>query len=121
MESQIVEKGILNYYSPDEIGRHDVVHIAGVGFNLDTIVMTWIAMAIIIVLAFWCTRKLTLKPKGPQLFFEMIMEFILDLIDGTLGKKGRSIFPFVATLFIFILMSNLLGALRAASAPTSGC
>ena len=35
-------------------GTHDVVHMWGMAFNMDTIYMTWVVFAIIIVVALFC-------------------------------------------------------------------
>ena len=47
---------------------------------------------------------------GPwQSLVEMSHGFIMNLIDETIGVKGRPFFPFIFTLFMFILMGNLIG------------
>lgn len=50
-----------------------------------------------------------LVPGRWQAMTEMIYEFIANLLDETLGIKGRKYFPFIFTLFMFILMGNLIG------------
>ncbi|EKE09959.1 MAG: ATP synthase subunit a [uncultured bacterium] len=44
-----------------------------------------------------------------QSLVEMTHGFIMNLIDETVGVKGRHYFPFIFTLFMFILMGNLIG------------
>ncbi|MEI6285591.1 MAG: F0F1 ATP synthase subunit A [Bacillota bacterium] len=115
----MAEKGLFTNYSPNEIGVHDVVHFGNVSFNLDTIVTTWFAMVLVIIFAIMATRKLQLKPRGAQNFFESFLEFIAGLVDGSLGPKGRSVLPYVATLFLFIVSCNLMSAIPILEAPTS--
>jgi hypothetical protein len=51
---------------------------------------------------------LTAAPRGAQNFAEFVVEALLNLVEGTIGKAtGRRIFPLIATLFLFILTSNL--------------
>jgi F-type H+-transporting ATPase subunit a len=54
-----------------------------------------------------------IRPKilpGPwQAMTEMIYEFVANLLDETMGIKGRKYYPFIFTLFMFILMGNLIG------------
>lgn len=51
-------------------------------------------------------------PRGAQNFAEFVIEALLNLVEGTAGKKtGRVIFPLIATLFIFILSANYAGLL----------
>jgi F-type H+-transporting ATPase subunit a len=46
-----------------------------------------------------------------QSMTELSYSFIANLLDETVGLKGRQFFPFVFTLFMFILMGNVLGML----------
>jgi len=51
-------------------------------------------------------------PRGAQNLAETIVELLLDLVQNTAGKRlGRSIFPLIASLFIFILAANYTGLL----------
>lgn len=55
-------------------------------------------------------RRATLVPSHGQSIFEFAAEFMLGLVEGTAGKRaGRRIFPLVASLFIFIIVSNYVG------------
>jgi len=77
----------------------------------NTLLMSWIAMAILILISVLATRKLKLIPKGIQNFVEAIIEFILDFISQITGnrKEAEKFFPLVTTIFVFILLSNWLG------------
>lgn len=46
-----------------------------------------------------------------QSMVEMTYSFVANLLDETTGLKGRRYFPFIFTLFMFILVGNLLGML----------
>jgi F-type H+-transporting ATPase subunit a len=49
-------------------------------------------------------------PRGAQNFAESVVELVLDLVEKTAGKRlGRTIFPLIATLFIFVLSANYSG------------
>jgi len=77
----------------------------------NTLLMSWITMAVLIIVSVLATRKLKLIPKGLQNFVESIIEFILNFIDQITGsrKQSEKFFPLVTTIFIFILFSNWLG------------
>ena len=77
----------------------------------NTLLMSWIAMAILILTSFFATRKLKLIPKGLQNFTESIVELILGFITQIIGnrKEAEKFFPLVTTIFVFILLSNWLG------------
>lgn len=53
-----------------------------------------------------------LVPGRGQSVAEMLYEFVAGMIRDTAGSEGLKFFPFVFTLFIFILMANLLGMLH---------
>ena len=44
-----------------------------------------------------------------QAMTEMVYGFVANILDETVGMKGRVYFPFIFTLFMFILMGNLIG------------
>lgn len=77
----------------------------------NTLLMSWIAMAVLILISVLATRKLRLIPKGIQNFVEAIIEFILDFISQITGdrKEAEKFFPLVTTIFVFILLSNWMG------------
>ncbi len=77
----------------------------------NTLLMSWIAMAILILISVFSSRKLRLIPKGLQNFLESIIELILDFIAQITGdrKQAEKFFPLVTTIFIFVLLSNWLG------------
>jgi F-type H+-transporting ATPase subunit a len=58
-------------------------------------------------------RRATTIPNGKsQNLAEMIVGFLLDLVEGSGGKKlGRRIFPLISGIFIFIIFSNFSGLL----------
>ncbi|PWU17429.1 MAG: ATP synthase F0 subunit A, partial [Candidatus Rokuibacteriota bacterium] len=82
------------------------------------VLYTWIAMAILIALSFMATRHLALVPRGAQNFMEAVLEQFLALLDDVIGHGGRRYLPLIATLGLFILVSNLLGLLPGFIAPT---
>lgn len=70
--------------------------------------------AIVLGLILWLSRKATtnmqLVPHPAQNFFEFIVEFFYLQIEGIVGPKiAPKCFPLLATLFIFILISNWFG------------
>lgn len=65
-------------------------------------------------------RALAVRPGRGQMFLEMIIEGLDELVCGVLGKKeGRRYLPFLGTLFIYILAMNLAGLVPGLKSPTS--
>jgi len=100
-------------HSPlEQFTIHSVVNIPIGGIHAD-ITNSSIFMMIAVVLA---TLFLTLSMRGGALvptrwqsMAELSYEFIAKMLKENVGDGGRRYFPFVFTLFMFILFCNLLG------------
>jgi len=82
------------------------------------VAFSWIATIIIVAFALIVKSSLKLVPTGAQSFIEVIAEFLLELVDTSIGHMGRYFFPLIATLFIYILVCNFLGLIPGFEAPT---
>jgi F-type H+-transporting ATPase subunit a len=87
------------------------IHIGGVdlSYTNSALLMT-IAGVVITALVMLGTRQAALVPGRWQSVPEMLYEFVAKyLIDDTIGPEGQRYFPFAFTLFMFVLLGNLLG------------
>jgi F0F1-type ATP synthase, subunit a len=92
------------------MGIKTLFTIHAFGFDIpisDTVVSTWIVMAIIIVAAFILTRRFREIPKKPQLLLEAFVGFMDDFVTEKVGHHGRTFLPFLGTIFIFLIVANL--------------
>ncbi len=64
-------------------------------------------------------RERSLVPGRFQSLVEMIYGFVANMIRDNVGKEGEEYFPFIFTLFTFVLVGNLLGMLPYSFAYTS--
>jgi len=55
------------------------------------------------------TQKRALVPNRLQLVSEMLYEFIANMVSDSAGKAGMKFFPFVFSLFMFVLVANMFG------------
>ncbi len=87
-----------------------VFTIPGVGFAVtNTLLATWLTMLLLIVGSIAVTRNLNMVPSGLQNLVEWGLGVLLDLTESVAGERGRKFFPLVATIFIFLLVSNWMG------------
>jgi len=76
----------------------------------NAVVSIWIASALVFLTLTLAGRTGRLIPRGLQNLMETLVSFARQsLILEVLGEEGMSWFPFIATLFFFILYCNLLG------------
>jgi F-type H+-transporting ATPase subunit a len=82
----------------------------GLWFNLSNVMMLLVAALIVFLIAFFATRKLSLKPTGMQNFMEWVMDFVKGLIKSNMDWKDGGRFHVLGiTLIMFIFVSNMLG------------
>lgn len=81
----------------------------------------YMAVAVLAVTAFLVLgmRKAALVPGRWQSMAEILYEFVAGMIRDNAGHDARRFFPFVFTLFMFILFANLIGLIPGAFAVTS--
>lgn len=65
------------------------------------------------------TGKMQKIPKGAQAFFEIMIGFVTDMVEGVMGPQGARYVPFVGTIFLFILSMNYLGFVPGYNGPTA--
>ncbi len=84
--------------------------VGGFTFNVDTIVVTWVIAALLIIIALIVRSKLTSGTPGTlQNVIEMVYEFINNLVKQNITFNNAIVAPLALTLFILILLSNWLG------------
>ena len=92
-------------------------HVSEAG--ADAIAYTWLIMALLLLLSVLATKGLKAVPTGLQNFMEVIVGGIENNIVETMGEHGRPFFPLIATLALFILVSNLIGMIPGFYTPTA--
>jgi F-type H+-transporting ATPase subunit a len=107
--------GVLAGVLPSEVeihpGEHPTGHFLGMTWNLDTIWVTVIAGAIVVLLGFWVRNQLTKKtddqvPTKLQLIWETIVTQVETQVEENLGRVHPYVVPLAVALFFFILIAN---------------
>lgn len=84
----------------------------------DTLIVGWVSVLLIIILALYVTKKLKVRPEGKQNIAELFITAIYDQIEPMIPGEGWKFLPFIATIFIYIGFSNLIGLLPGVPSPT---
>jgi F-type H+-transporting ATPase subunit a len=92
-------------------------HITGA--SADAIIYTWFVIILLLVLSVLATKAVKTIPGGLQNFMEVVVGGIENMIVETMGEHGRPFFPLIATLAIFVLVSNLIGLIPGFFPPTA--
>jgi len=96
------------------------IHIGGLDVSF-TNSSLWMVIAVGAITAFMVlgTRKQAIVPGRWQSLCEGMYDFVSNMLRDNVGNEGRKFFPFVFTLFMFILFCNVLGLLPYAFTVTS--
>ena len=87
----------------------ELVHVGKFSIT-NSMLVTWIVAAGIIVFAQLATRKIKPIPSGAQNFWEWLVESLYNFLESIIGRDlVKKTFWFFATIFIFILFVNWFG------------
>lgn len=86
-----------------------------------TNVTMWLAISVIcvILLLVMGTRKREVIPSRSQSIAELAYGFIYKMVEDVTGKDGVKYFPYIMTLFMFIVFANFVGLIPMAFTTTS--
>jgi F-type H+-transporting ATPase subunit a len=85
----------------------------------ETVVTTWGLMAFLFLVSWLSTRRLKLEPGPWQVTLEGIVSAIQSAIEAVLPDYSLNILPFVASLWIFLVVANLTGIIPGLHGPTA--
>ena len=94
--------GIIKYFDLGTIGG---VHLA---FTNSALFML-IAVALIAALLILGTSSRAVVPGRIQAAAELSYEFVANMLRESAGKEGMRFFPFVFSIFMFVLFCNMIG------------
>jgi F-type H+-transporting ATPase subunit a len=92
-----------------------------IAFYTPTNVTLWLALAVAAIAALFVlgTKAQAIVPGKAQSVAELIYGFIHNMVEEVTGHEGAKYFPYVMTLFLFILAANLLGLIPMSFTTTS--
>ncbi len=86
------------------------IRIGGLDVSYTNAALAMTAIVLLITaLIVYGTRRASLVPGRLQSLAEVSYEFVADMVESNVGHEGMPYFPFIFSLFMFILFANLLG------------
>ena len=83
----------------------------------NTVVTTWVIMAVVGVLGWLVTRRLQMEPGPIQTLAEGIVSAIEEAIRGVAPDHVDHLLPFIGSLWIFLVIANLSGLIPGVHSP----
>ena len=113
--------GGLEFHPMDQFIIKPLFGGGDVAWYTPTNATLWMALAVLAVFALLVlgTAKRQVVPGRMQSVAELAYGFIYKMVEDICGKEGVKYFPYIMTLFMFIVFANFLGLLPMAFTPTS--
>jgi F-type H+-transporting ATPase subunit a len=93
------------------------------GFNIpitETVIISWVVMAVLIIGSLLLTRKLTEIPGKSQAILESGIELLNNFAADKFGQYSKFLGPYMGSLFLFLLTANIIGVLSPITAHFMG-
>lgn len=102
---------------------HTIVPISVFGYNVSFTNSSLVMIIAVSLITLFYTVALrstdAYAPSKPQIFAELTYNMIAHMINANIGDKGKPFIPFIFSIFLFILICNLLGLLPYSFTVTS--
>jgi F-type H+-transporting ATPase subunit a len=114
-------EGGLEFHPMDQFIVKPLFGGSEVNWYTPTNVTLWMALAVlcIILLLVIGTRGRAIVPSRIQSVAELAYGFVYKMVEDVSGKDGVKYFPYIMTLFMFIVFANVLGLLPMSFTTTS--
>jgi F-type H+-transporting ATPase subunit a len=86
----------------------------------ETVLVSWVVMALLIIVSVVLTRRLRQVPRGAQVFLEAAMEFCNNFSREHFGRRAAIYGPYIGTVFLFLLLANIIPAISPLSISALG-
>jgi F-type H+-transporting ATPase subunit a len=86
----------------------------------ETVIISWLVMIILAAAAIILTRKLRTVPSGAQSLLEAGVEFLNNFSAAYFGKRAAAFAPYIGTIFLFLLLANVIPAMTPVSISIAG-
>lgn len=103
--------GNLGQALREELNCESVFTIGGIGIY-ESVVVTWIIMAVVLLLSLILTRNLKVEHPGKrQLLLEQAVTSLEGITEGILGADGKRYAAYLTSVLMYLGIANLIGIL----------
>ena len=103
--------GNLGQALREELNCESVFTIGGIGIY-ESVVVTWIIMAVVLLLSLILTRNLKVEHPGKrQLLLEQAVTSLEGITEGILGADGKRYEAYLTSVLMYLGIANLIGIL----------
>ena len=120
-EAKGAEEGGLVFHPMDQFIIKPLFGGDEIGLFTITNATLWMALAVVAVIALMVfgTSRRAMIPGRSQSIAEMAYGFVYKMVEDVAGKDAVGFFPYVMTLFMFIVFANFLGLIPMSFTTTS--
>ncbi len=101
------------------IDKHTEIFGLSLQHEIVPIIMSMLIITFLGAFSFVATRNLKKIPTGVQAFLELVVEALDNFVKSVLGKLSDKFLPFIGSLFLYILIMNLIGQIPFFHSPTT--
>ena len=96
----------------EELNCKTVLKLPVLGGISESVVVTWIIMAVLVLLSIILVRNLKVENPGKvQLALESMIGWAQDFFEGIIGKENKAYVPYLITVLLYLAVSNTIGLL----------
>ena len=120
-ETQGAEGSSLVFHPMDQFIVKNVIAGGPIGWFTFTNVTLWLILAVLVIFGLMVlgTSRRGVVPNRAQSIAELAYGFVYKMVEDVTGKDGLVYFPYIMTLFMFIVVANFLGLIPGSFTTTS--
>ena len=114
--AKTIQKEIRNFMAANPMSQFNVnkigseIKLGGVDLSFtNASLFMLITVTTILLFLYLSTKDKKIIPNKLQLLSEILYNFVAKMISDTAGSKAKPYFPFIFSLFVFVLMCNMIG------------
>nr|YP_009550637.1 ATP synthase CF0 subunit IV [Eustigmatophyceae sp. Chic 10/23 P-6w]QAA11569.1 ATP synthase CF0 subunit IV [Eustigmatophyceae sp. Chic 10/23 P-6w] len=108
----IISSSTLIQIADLEVGKHFYWEVFGYSLHGQVFLVSWLAIFLVVGASILGTSTITEVPRGLwQNVMEAVVEYVQNIAKSQIGKDFKEWVPFIGSLFLFIFVSNWLGAI----------